>query len=119
VPYERRQTSSAFGLTHFMREVITTLLNNGIDAVSRAGASRHDWQGGNGWPTSASLTTVPGVSDDQRHICSSRIHTRRAAPLGLFMFYGIVREHQGNLDYSGSKRGAVFTVSLPPTQAVK
>jgi signal transduction histidine kinase len=30
------------------------------------------------------------------------------------MSYGVVREHQGELTYNGSNRGAVFTVILPP-----
>src|SRR5207244_2389306 len=34
--------------------------------------------------------------------------------LGLFMSYGIVREHQGQLLFEGGRRGAVFTVVLPP-----
>jgi signal transduction histidine kinase len=34
--------------------------------------------------------------------------------MGLFMSYGIVREHQGRLLYEGGKRGGVFTMILPP-----
>src|SRR5207253_5116485 len=34
--------------------------------------------------------------------------------LGLFMSYGVVREHQGQLLFEGKRRGAVFTVVLPP-----
>ena len=34
--------------------------------------------------------------------------------LGLFMSYGIVREHQGQLLFEGNRRGAVFTVILSP-----
>ena len=34
--------------------------------------------------------------------------------LGLFMSYGVVREHQGQLLFEGNRRGAVFTVVLPP-----
>ena len=30
------------------------------------------------------------------------------------MSYGVVREHQGQLIYEGSRKGAVFTVTLPP-----
>ena len=33
--------------------------------------------------------------------------------LGLFMSYGVVREHRGDLVYEGNRRGAVFTVLLP------
>jgi signal transduction histidine kinase len=37
--------------------------------------------------------------------------------MGLFVSYGIVREHHGRLLYEGDKRGAVFTVVLPPAPA--
>jgi signal transduction histidine kinase len=30
------------------------------------------------------------------------------------MSYGIVREHQGQLLFEGNRRGAIFTVILPP-----
>jgi signal transduction histidine kinase len=38
--------------------------------------------------------------------------------MGLFVSYGIVREHQGRLLYEGDKRGAVFTVVLPAASGV-
>jgi signal transduction histidine kinase len=33
------------------------------------------------------------------------------------MSFGIVREHQGQLIYEGNRRGAIFTVTLPPFTA--
>ena len=30
------------------------------------------------------------------------------------MSYGVVREHQGEVIYEGNRRGAIFTVTLPP-----
>ena len=36
--------------------------------------------------------------------------------MGLFMSYGVVREHRGELRYEGNRPGAVFTVVLPAVQ---
>ncbi len=58
----------------------------------------------------------PGVSDDKRHrLFEPHFTTKEGGTgLGLFMSYGIVREHQGQLLFEGNRRGAVFTVVLPP-----
>ncbi len=100
-----------------MREVVTNLVNNAIDAAHVHGhvelrAGRRD----NGWPYFSVVDDGPGVSDDNRHhLFEPHFTTKEGGTgLGLFMSYGIVREHQGQLIYEGNRRGGVFTVPLPP-----
>jgi signal transduction histidine kinase len=100
-----------------LREVITNLVNNAIDAVGVNGhvelkAGRRS----NGWPYFSVADDGPGVSDEHRHhLFEPHFTTKEGGTgLGLFMSYGIVREHQGQLIYEGNRRGAVFTVTLPP-----
>ena len=100
-----------------MREVLTNLINNAVEAAPVGG--RVDISTGrrtNGWPYASISDNGPGVSDDHRHhLFEPHFTTKESGTgLGLFMSYGIVREHQGDLTYSGSHRGAVFTVALPP-----
>ena len=100
-----------------MREVITNLVNNAIDAVPVHGhVELKAGRRGNGWPYFSVADDGPGVSDDNRHhLFEPHFTTKEGGTgLGLFMSYGIVREHQGDLTYNGSSRGAVFTVTLPP-----
>lgn len=100
-----------------LREVITNLVNNAIDAVAQNGnVELRAGRRGNGWPYFSVVDDGPGVSDDNRyHLFEPHFTTKEGGTgLGLFMSYGIVREHQGNLIYEGNRRGAVFTVTLPP-----
>ena len=100
-----------------LREVITNLLNNAIDAVNHGGrVEASTGRRNNGWPFLSISDNGPGVSDDQRHhLFEPHFTTKEGGTgLGLFMSYGIVREHQGQLLYEGNRRGAVFTVTLPP-----
>jgi signal transduction histidine kinase len=100
-----------------MREVMTNLLNNAIEAAPRGGTVEiSTGRRGNGWPYVSVADDGPGVPDDRRHhLFEPHFTTKEGGTgLGLFMSYGIVREHQGELVYAGSRRGAVFTVALPP-----
>jgi signal transduction histidine kinase len=100
-----------------LREVITNLVNNAIDAVPVNGrVELKSGRRGNGWPYFSVADNGPGVMDDQRHhLFEPHFTTKEGGTgLGLFMSYGIVREHQGELLFEGSRRGAVFTVTLPP-----
>lgn len=100
-----------------MREVITNLLNNAVDAVDHGGrVEATTGRRGNGWPYVSIADNGPGISDDQRHRLFEPHFTTKegGSGLGLFMSYGIVREHQGKVIYEGNRRGAVFTVTLPP-----
>jgi signal transduction histidine kinase len=100
-----------------MREVITNLVNNAIDAVDQAGhVELTTERRGNGWPYFSVSDDGRGISDDHRHrLFEPHFTTKEGGTgLGLFMSYGIVREHQGELLFEGNRRGAVFTVVLPP-----
>ncbi|TMC85618.1 MAG: PAS domain-containing sensor histidine kinase, partial [Chloroflexi bacterium] len=53
--------------------------------------------------------------ENRHHLFEPHFTTKETGTgLGLFMSYGIVREHQGQLLFEGTRRGAVFTVVLPP-----
>lgn len=101
-----------------MREVMTNLLNNAIDAVNAGGRVEiSTGRRGSGWPYVSVSDNGPGVSEDERHHLFEPHFTTKenGTGLGLFMSYGIVREHQGELLFSGNRsRGAIFTVTLPP-----
>ncbi|HSP09177.1 MAG TPA: HAMP domain-containing sensor histidine kinase [Candidatus Dormibacteraeota bacterium] len=100
-----------------MREVITNLVNNAIDAAPVNGrVELSTGKRSNGWPYFSVADNGPGVSDEHRHrLFEPHFTTKEGGTgLGLFMSYGVVREHQGELLYEGNRRGAVFTVVLPP-----
>ena len=101
-----------------IREVMTNLVNNAIDAAPQGGRVeiRTGRRNNNGWPYVAVGDNGPGVSDENRHHLFEPHYTTKegGTGLGLFMSYGVVREHQGQLLFEGNRRGAVFTVILPP-----
>lgn len=99
-----------------LREVVTNLINNAIDAAPQKGKVEVTM----GKRGSSSYFSVaddgPGVAEENRHHLFEPHYTTKESGtgLGLFMSFGVVREHQGHLTYNGSSRGAVFTVILPP-----
>lgn len=99
-----------------MREVITNLMNNAIDAAPERGRVTATAGRRSGRPYFSIADDGPGISDEHRHhLFEPHFTTKEGGTgLGLFMSYGIVREHQGDLLYEGNRRGAVFTVTLPP-----
>jgi len=99
-----------------MREVITNLMNNAIDAAPSGGRVMATAGRRSGRPYFSIADDGPGISDEHRHrLFEPHFTTKEGGTgLGLFMSYGIVREHQGELLYEGNRRGAVFTVTLPP-----
>jgi len=100
-----------------LREVVTNLLNNAIDAVGHGGrVEATTGRRPNGIPYFSISDNGPGIPDDKRHrLFEPHFTTKEGGTgLGLFMSFGIVREHQGDLLYEGNRRGAVFTVTLPP-----
>jgi signal transduction histidine kinase len=99
-----------------MREVITNLMNNAIDAAPSGGRVTATAGRRGGRPYFSVADDGPGISDEHRHrLFEPHFTTKEGGTgLGLFMSYGVVREHQGQLLFEGNRRGAVFTVILPP-----
>jgi signal transduction histidine kinase len=99
-----------------MREVITNLMNNAIDAAPTGGHVKASTGRRSGQPYLSISDDGPGISDEHRHRLFEPHFTTKedGTGLGLFMSFGIVREHQGQLVFEGNRRGAVFTVLLPP-----
>jgi signal transduction histidine kinase len=99
-----------------MREVVTNLMNNAIDAAPSGGHVTATTGRRSGRTYFSVADDGPGISDDHRHrLFEPHFTTKEGGTgLGLFMSYGIVREHQGDLLYEGNRKGAVFTVTLPP-----
>ena len=100
-----------------LREVATNLVNNAIDAAPPNGhVDLSTGRRGNGSSFFSVSDNGPGVAEENRHHLFEPHFTTKehGTGLGLFMSYGIVREHQGQLLYEGTRRGAVFTVVLPP-----
>jgi signal transduction histidine kinase len=99
-----------------LREVATNLVNNAIDAAPDNGRVEvSTGRRGNGSPYFSVSDNGSGVADENRHHLFEPHFTTKehGTGLGLFMSYGIVREHQGHLLYEGNRKGAVFTVVLP------
>lgn len=102
-----------------LREVVTNLINNAIDAAPDKGEVEVNIGKRSGSPYMSVVDNGPGVSEENRHrLFEPHFTTKEAGTgLGLFMSYGVVREHRGQLIYEGGRRGAVFTVTLPPWRA--
>lgn len=100
-----------------LREVMTNLVNNAIDAAPAGGhVNVSTGRRGSGTAFFSVADDGPGVAEENRHrLFEPHFTTKESGTgLGLFMSYGVIREHQGQLLYTGSARGAVFTVTLPP-----
>jgi signal transduction histidine kinase len=101
-----------------IREVITNLVNNAIDAAPQHGhVELSTGRRSNGWPYFSVADNGPGVPDENRHhLFEPHFTTKETGTgLGLFMSYGIVREHQGDILFNNNRpHGALFTVTLPP-----
>ena len=99
-----------------MREVVTNLMNNAIDSAPSGGHVTATTGRRSGRPYFSVADDGPGISDEHRHrLFEPHFTTKEGGTgLGLFMSYGIVREHQGEILFEGTRRGAVFTVVLQP-----
>ncbi len=99
-----------------LREVISNLINNAIDAAPAKGrVNITTGRRTNGSPFVTVADNGPGISDENRHHLFEPHFTTKenGTGLGLFMSYGVIREHQGQLLFEGNRHGAVFTVVLP------
>ena len=100
-----------------MREVITNLMNNAIDAAPSGGRVTATAGRRSGRPYFSVGDNGPGISDDHRHhLFEPHFTTKEGGTgLGLFMSYGIVREHQGELLFRPTTHLSSLPTTLPPS----
>jgi CheY-like chemotaxis protein len=107
-----------------LREVLTNLILNAIDAMPRGGCmSFRTRQGGQRVRLEMSDTGT-GMTEETLRNCLEPFFTTKedhGSGLGLAMSYGIIRRHGGTIEIrSQLNKGTTFTIYLPvPTEAIQ
>ena len=99
-----------------IRDVVSNLIKNAIEASPGHGEVKITVSRGKGRAIITVADDGPGVPDDLKDRLFEPHFTTKSegTGLGLFTSYGIVREHRGRLVYQPNpKGGAIFTVELP------
>jgi signal transduction histidine kinase len=113
-----------FGVPDELREVLTNLILNAIDAMPRGGCmSFRTRQDGQRVRLEMSDTGT-GMTEETLRNCLEPFFTTKedhGSGLGLAMSYGIIRRHGGTIEIrSQLNKGTTFTIYLPvPTEAIK
>ncbi len=112
------------GVPDELREVLTNLILNAIDAMPRGGSmSFRTRQEGQRVRLEMSDTGA-GMTEETRRNCLEPFFTTKGdhgSGLGLSMSYGIIRRHGGSIEITSQlNKGATFTIYLPvPTEAIQ
>jgi nitrogen-specific signal transduction histidine kinase/CheY-like chemotaxis protein len=112
------------GVPDELREVLTNLILNAIDAMPRGGSmSFRTRQDGQRVRLEISDTGI-GMAEETRRNCLEPFFTTKGdhgSGLGLSMSYGIIRRHGGSIEITSQlNKGATFTIYLPvPTEAIQ
>ena len=112
------------GVPDELREVLTNLILNAIDAMPRGGSmSFRTRQDGQRVRLEISDTGI-GMTEETRRNCLEPFFTTKGdhgSGLGLAMSYGIIRRHGGSIEITSRlNKGATFTIYLPvPTEAIQ
>lgn len=109
--------ATAAGIGAELREVLTNLIFNGLDAIPGAGvitlATRHDA----GEVFLEVSDTGAGMSADVRQRCLEPFFTTKGdhgTGLGLAMVFGIIKRHQGTLEIDSEPgKGTTVRIRLP------
>lgn len=113
-----------FGVPDELREVLTNLILNAIDAMPRGGCmSFRTRQDGQRVRLEMSDTGT-GMTEETLRNCLEPFFTTKedhGSGLGLAMSYGIIRRHGGTIEIrSQLNKGTTFTIYLPvPTEAIQ
>jgi signal transduction histidine kinase/ActR/RegA family two-component response regulator len=100
-----------------LREVLTNLITNAVDAMPSGGACRVRLDGDDEWAIMAVSDTGVGMAEDMRRRVFEPFFTSkgpRGTGLGLAVSWGIVTRHGGTIEVdSAPGRGTTFIVRVP------
>lgn len=109
--------SSISGNVSDLREVITNMIFNAVDAIDKKGEISFSTYEKNQRVFIEISDTGRGMSEDVRKKCFEPFYTTKritGTGLGLSLAYGIIKRHDGTLEVeSQENRGSVFTLSFP------
>lgn len=108
---------TAAGIGAEMREVLTNLIFNALDAIPGAGVITLRTQCRDGAAILEVSDTGAGMTPDVKERCLEPFFTTKGdhgTGLGLAMVFGIIKRHQGTLEIDSEPgRGTTFRISLP------
>jgi len=100
-----------------LREVLTNLIFNAVDAMPCGGMLEFSTKADAGMACIEVADTGTGMTEETRRQCLEPFFTTKGesgSGLGLAMSYGIIRRHGGTISVSTRlNKGSTFTVKLP------
>ncbi len=100
-----------------LREVLTNLIFNAVDAMPRGGTIRLRTSESNGYVRVEVSDSGSGMTEETRCRCLEPFYTtkgEKGTGLGLAVSYGIIRRHGGRIDVESQlNRGTTFKIDLP------
>lgn len=110
-------TASVAGNAVELREVLTNLIFNAVDAMPRGGKIVVSTGMEGDYSTIAVSDSGTGMSEDDRARCLEPFFTTkgdRGTGLGLSVVYGIIQRHGGMIEITSEiGRGTTFSIRLP------
>jgi signal transduction histidine kinase len=110
-------SATVAGIGAELREVLTNLLVNAVDAISGAGAITLRTRQHDGEAILEVIDTGAGMSADVRQRCLEPFFTTKGdhgTGLGLAMVFGIIKRHQGTLEIDSEPgQGTTVRIRLP------
>jgi len=104
-----------------IREVLTNLVLNAVDAMNQGGKITIRGRVENPWFILTISDTGQGMSPETQQRCFEPFYTTKGKDgtgIGLSMVYGIVRAHNGHIDVESEKGvGTTFTIRLSLDEA--
>ena len=117
VETDLRDVPPVLGNDADLREALTNLIFNAVDAMPQGGTVAITGYAEDGQVVLKVSDTGTGMTDEVRRRCLEPFFTtkgERGTGLGLSMVYGIVRRHAGMLDIQSEVgRGTTFVIRLP------
>jgi signal transduction histidine kinase len=111
------ETLTVSGIGAELREVLTNLIFNALDAIAEAGVVTLKTQLLDGVAVVEVTDTGIGMTSEVRERCLEPFFTTKGdhgTGLGLAMVFGIIKRHQGTLEIeSAPGKGSTFRIRLP------
>jgi signal transduction histidine kinase len=116
-----QNSSPVTGSAGELREVLTNLIFNAVEAMPRGGTIVIRARGDDNQVTLEVSDTGTGMTDEVRQHCLEPFFTTKGdhgTGLGLSMVYGIVQRHEGTIDINSEVgKGSTFIIRIPHESA--